>query len=105
MAAPPASAGREPAPASPAAETKPSQPLSDDPPPPPPVDAPPPPPPPDEAPATPAKPKTISIGDTTDQVVAAYGQPESIAKLAGKEIYVYTKMKVIFVNGKVSDVQ
>jgi len=64
----------------------------------------PPPPPPADAPAAP--PKTIAIGQTKDHVVASFGQPERIVKLAGsKEIYSYKDLKVIFVGGKVTDVQ
>lgn len=63
----------------------------------------PPPPPPADQPAAP--PKTISIGQTPDQVVAALGQPEKIVKLAKKETYYYKDLKVIFTAGKVSDVQ
>ena len=62
-------------------------------PPPPPADAPPPP------------PKTISKGNTKDQVIAAFGQPEKMANLGAKEIYYYKDLKVTFVNGKVTDVQ
>ncbi len=61
---------------------------------------PPPPPPPDDAP-----PKTISLGQTKDQVVANLGQPEKVVKLGTKEIYYYKDLKVTFVSGKVSDVQ
>jgi hypothetical protein len=64
--------------------------------PPPPI-APPPPP--------PADPKTISVGQTPDEVTAALGQPEKKVKLSGKEIYYYKDMKVVFVKGKVTDVQ
>jgi len=62
-------------------------------PPPPPADQPPPP------------PKTISKGNTKNQVVAVFGQPEKIVKLDAKEIYYYKDFKVTFVNGKVADVQ
>ena len=62
----------------------------------------PPPPPPDEPPA---QPKTISKGQTRDVVVAIMGQPQKIVNLGTKEIDYYPDMKVIFVNGKVSDVQ
>jgi hypothetical protein len=75
--------------------------------PPPPAEAapapiPPPPPPPNE-PAAP--PKTISLGQTADQVVAVLGQPDKKAKVGTKEIYYYKDLKVTFVNGKVTDVQ
>jgi hypothetical protein len=62
-------------------------------PPPPPVDAPPPP------------PKTITLGQTEDQVVGIFGQPQKVVKLGAKEIYYYSDMKVTFVKGQVTDVQ
>jgi hypothetical protein len=64
--------------------------------------APPPIPPP---PPPPADPKEIKLGQTPDQVVGNFGQPDKIIKLAAKQIYVYKDMKVTFVGGKVSDVQ
>lgn len=63
------------------------------PPPPAPVDAPPPP------------PKSISLGQSRDQVVAAFGQPQKIVSLGSKEILYYPDMKVTLVNSKVTDVQ
>ena len=62
-------------------------------PPPPPTDVPPPP------------PKTISLGQTRDEVVAILGQPQKVVKLADKEMLYYPDMKVILVNQKVADVQ
>jgi hypothetical protein len=62
-----------------------------------------PPPPPADEPAAP--PKTISLGQTVDEVVANFGQPTKKAKVGTKEIYYYPDIKVTFVNGKVSDVQ
>jgi hypothetical protein len=60
-----------------------------------------PPPPPADAPAP-----EIKVGQTKDQVVAGFGQPVRMAKLAGtKEIYFYKDMKVTFTNGKVSNVE
>jgi hypothetical protein len=67
-----------------------------------PAPIPPPPPPPDEPAAPPA---TISLGQTTDEVIANFGQPQKKAKVGTKEIYYYKDLKVTFVNGKVSDVQ
>ena len=58
--------------------------------------APPPPPPPD--------PKTISLGQTKDEVVATFGQPQKVVKLGAKMLYYYPDMKVTLINGKVSDV-
>lgn len=64
---------------------------------------PPPPPPPDEPQAPP---KTLKIGQSKDEVVANFGQPEKVVKLGAKEIYYYKDLgKVTFVNGKVTDVQ
>ena len=56
-------------------------------------------------PAPAASPKTISLGQTTDEVVAILGQPDKTANLAGKELYIYKDLKVTFVKGKVTDVQ
>ena len=56
-------------------------------------------------PAQPAAPVTIKLGDSTDQVVSAMGQPDRIAKVANKEIYFYKDMKITFLDGKVSDIQ
>lgn len=60
---------------------------------------PPPPPPADAAPPT------IAVGQTEDQVTAAFGQPLRMAKLGAKKIYYYKDMKVTFTNGKVSNVE
>jgi hypothetical protein len=62
-----------------------------------------PPPPPTDAP--PAAPKTITLGQTKDQVVAIMGQPTKVVKLPTKEIDYYPDMKVTFVGGKVKDVE
>ena len=62
-----------------------------------------PPPPPADAP--PAAPKTISLGQTKDQVVAIMGQPDKVANLGTKEIDYYADMKVTFVKSKVTDIQ
>ncbi len=62
-------------------------------PPPAPSDQPPPPPP------------TISLGQTRDQVLASFGQPQRIVNLGTKEIDFYKDMKVTYVHDKVTDVQ
>jgi hypothetical protein len=59
-----------------------------------------PPPPPADAP-----PPTISVGQTKDQVTAAFGQPVKAAKIGTKEILYYKDMKVTFMNGKVTNVE
>lgn len=62
----------------------------------------PPPPPPD---APPAAPKTVALGQTKDQVIAILGQPQKVANLGAKQIAYYPDMKVILIEGKVTDVQ
>jgi len=80
--------GGQPAPAPAAAEAAP-----------PPI-PPPPPPPPDAAP-----PPTVALGQTREQVVGILGEPVHKAKVGIKDIYTYKDLKVIFVNGKVKDIQ
>jgi hypothetical protein len=58
-----------------------------------------------QAAAPPAEPQTIQLGQSTDDVVAALGQPDKIVNLGAKQIYVYKDLKVTFLKGKVSDVQ
>jgi hypothetical protein len=72
----------------------------------------PPPPPPDfggqpqrAAPQSTSAPAEVKIGQTTDQVTAALGQPLQIFNLGAKVVYKYQSLKVTFVNGKVSDVE
>jgi hypothetical protein len=80
---------------------------------PPPVPAAPEPPPPPEPamapiappPPPPAAPKTIALGQTKDEVAAILGQPDKVANLGTKEIDYYPDMKVVFVKGKVTDIQ
>jgi hypothetical protein len=52
-----------------------------------------------------AEPASIEKGMSTDQVEAAMGKPEKKVTLGTKQIYYYKDMKVIFLSGKVSDVQ
>ena len=62
--------------------------------------APPAPPPPPPAPAA-----TITIGETSTEVLQAMGMPLQMIDLGKKKTYVYKNMKVVFLNDKVSDVQ
>ena len=76
------------------------------PPPPPPTKfdpIPPPPPPPDQpAPAPP----TLEKGQTKEQVVAMFGQPQKVVKVGStKEIDYYKDMKVTYTNGKVTNIE
>jgi hypothetical protein len=59
----------------------------------------------DAAPPASAAPTTIGLGQTIEEVVALMGAPTRIADLGQKKTYFYKDMKVIFVDGKVSDVQ
>ncbi len=76
-------------------------------PPPAPVDPPPapiaPPPPPPDQPVAP--PPTVSLGQTKDEVIAAFGQPQKIVNLGTKQMLFFKDLKVTLVNGKVTDVQ
>jgi hypothetical protein len=56
-------------------------------------------------PPAPATAPTIALGQTIDQVTANMGTPQQIIDLGAKKIYKYPDMKVIFMNGQVSDVQ
>jgi hypothetical protein len=58
-----------------------------------------------EAPAPAPEPKTISVGQTRDEVVAAFGVPTKVIKLAAKEIDFFPDMKVTFVHNKVANVE
>jgi len=57
------------------------------------------------APPTSAASVTVGLGQTSSEVVARIGDPVRIADLGQKTMYFYKDMKVIFVDGKVSDVQ
>jgi hypothetical protein len=58
-------------------------------------------------PPPPAPAPTIKIGERKAQVVTDFGEPQRKAATGPKEIYFYTdlKMKVTFVNGKVSSIE
>jgi hypothetical protein len=57
------------------------------------------------APAAAGPPPSVELGQTPDQVKAALGQPTREANLGAKVIYYYNGMKVVFKDGKVSDVE
>ena len=48
---------------------------------------------------------TVQLGQTIAEVVAQLGNPSRIADLGQKKTYFYQDMKVIFTDGRVSDVQ
>ena len=47
----------------------------------------------------------IQVGSTIEQVMAAWGQPDKIADLGSRKIYIYQYVKVTFEDGRVVDVQ
>ena len=49
--------------------------------------------------------RLVTLGLTIDQVVAILGQPQVVGDLGSKKTYFYGNMKVIFTDGKVTDVQ
>jgi hypothetical protein len=55
--------------------------------------------------AAPAETKTISIGQTRDEVIALFGVPSKVVHLGAKEIDYFADMKVTFVQNKVANVE
>jgi hypothetical protein len=53
----------------------------------------------------PSAPVRITLGQPIGQVVAVKGTPLQVVNLGVKQIYVYRDMKIIFINGQVSDVE
>lgn len=50
-------------------------------------------------------PKSVELGNTPDEVQLVLGNPDKIINLGARVIHVYKDMKIIYVDGKVSDVQ
>ena len=50
-------------------------------------------------------PVTISLGQSIDEVTATQGQPQKIVDLGNKKIFVYSDIKITFIDGRVADVQ
>lgn len=55
--------------------------------------------------SAPAAPPTVQQGQNFAQVESILGAPVRVARLGAKVVYYYSGMKVVFLNGKVSDVQ
>jgi len=47
----------------------------------------------------------VSVGDTIDDVVARFGQPDQTVDLGSKKIFVYRNLKITFTDGRVTDAQ
>jgi hypothetical protein len=56
-----------------------------------------------ESPAQP--PPTIQLGQTIDEVTNLLGTPTKVVNLGVKQIHIYKDMKVVFLRGRVADVQ
>ena len=52
-----------------------------------------------------APPATVSLGQSTQEVIQVLGNPKQIMNLGSKQIYVYQQMKITFLDGRVTDVQ
>jgi hypothetical protein len=52
-----------------------------------------------------AAPATVSLGQTMDQVKAILGPPQQIMDAGAKQIYLYSNVKITFINGRVADIQ
>lgn len=50
-------------------------------------------------------PVTITLGQTTDQVLGLVGNPKQIINIGNKQIFLYDRMKITFIAGKVTDVE
>jgi hypothetical protein len=50
-------------------------------------------------------PKTVTVGQTREEVQAILGSPTKVAVVGAKEIEYYPDMKIILINGKVKDIQ
>jgi len=59
----------------------------------------------DPAVASAVQSKTVKIGMSPDEVKQALGNPDKIVDLGAKQVFIYRDMKVILVDGKVTDVQ
>jgi hypothetical protein len=47
----------------------------------------------------------VKLGMSADEVKQSLGNPEKIVDLGAKLVFIYKDMKVILIDGKVSDVQ
>ncbi len=50
-------------------------------------------------------PQSVELGNNPDEVQSVMGQPDKIINLGGRVIHVYKDMKIVYDDGKVSDVQ
>ena len=59
----------------------------------------------DPAVASAVQSKTVKLGMSPDEVKQSLGHPDKIVDLGAKQVFIYKDMKIIFMEGKVSDVQ
>jgi hypothetical protein len=59
----------------------------------------------DPAVASAVESKIVRLGMSPDEVKKSLGNPDKIVDLGSKQVFIYKDMKVILMDGKVSDVQ
>ena len=59
----------------------------------------------DPATASAVESKTVKLGMNFDEVKTTLGNPDKLVDLGAKQVYIYKDMKIVFIDGKVSDVQ
>jgi hypothetical protein len=59
----------------------------------------------DPAVASEVESKTVKLGMSTDEVKKSLGNPDKIVDLGAKQVFIYKDIKIVFIDGKVSDVQ
>ena len=59
----------------------------------------------DPAVASAVQSKTVKLGMSPEEVKQSLGNPDKIVDLGAKQVFIYKDMKVVLVDGKVSDVQ
>ena len=51
------------------------------------------------------QPKTVELGQTSEEVKTILGNPKKVLKAGSKEIFVYEDIKIVFIDGKVADLE
>src|SRR5271154_4580158 len=59
----------------------------------------------DPAVASEVESKTVKLGMSADEVKKSLGNPDKIVDLGAKQVFIYKDIKIVFIDGKVSDVQ
>ena len=59
----------------------------------------------DPAVASAAQSKIVKLGMSPEEVKQSLGNPDKVVDLGAKQVFIYKDMKIILIDGKVSDVQ